>query len=713
MIFDGQSISVSLIDSDAGPIAELKFDNKAGSVNKFDQATIDEMAAAAAAIGANESVKGLLVTSGKPFFIVGADITEFGSQFARGDDYVIQWMAESNLAFTAIEDLDIPSVTAINGLALGGGLEICLCTDFRVMADTASIGVPEVTLGLIPGYGGTVRLARLMGAAKAIEWVATGKPRKAQAAIADGAVDAVVPADDLYEAATAQLVDAINGDADWRAARAVKMSAATDVENLDAAVAQTMAASGPYPAAGVAAQSIKDGIALSRDEALKVEHLAFTNLAMTDVSDALIGLFLNDQVLKKLGKGYAKQASPVKLVAGLGAGIMGGGIAYQSSVTGTPIVMKDIADAALDLGMSEATKLLNKQVSRGRMDEVTKEAVLSSIQPTLDYSDFADVDLVIEAVVENPKIKQMVLAETEKNVKPTAILTSNTSSISITHLAEALARPENFCGMHFFNPVHAMLLVEVIVGEKTSPETIATAVAQATKMRKIPIVVKDCPGFLVNRILFPYFFGFFGLLNDGADFRKIDKVMQMFGWPMGPAYLNDVVGIDTSHHILDVLSEGYPDRMAMTGRTALQTLYDAKRFGQKNSKGFYVYEADEKGKPAKIYNEEIEALLDETRSGTQDFDEQTIIERMMIPMIIETARCVEEGIVGSVNEADMGLVLGIGFPRFRGGALKYADSLGLEKLVAICDEKYTGLGKLYKPTPRMRELAASGGKFYS
>lgn len=713
MIFDGQCISVALVESAAGPIAELKFDNKTSSVNKFDQATIDEMLAAAKAIKTNDSVKGLLVTSGKPFFIVGADITEFGAQFAKGKDYVLQWMADSNLSFTAIEDIGIPSVTAINGLALGGGLEICLCTDFRVMADTASIGVPETSLGLIPGYGGTVRLARLMGATKAIEWVATGKPRKAHAAIADGAVDAVVPADDLYEAAMAQLVDAIKGESDWRAAREVKMTAAADVENLDAVVNQTIAASGPYPAAGVGAQAIKGGVALGRDAALKLEHAAFASLAMGDVSDALIGLFLNDQVLKKLGKGYAKQASPVKQVAGLGAGIMGGGIAYQTAVTGTPIVMKDIADAALDLGMSEATKLLNKAVSRGRMDEATKDAVLASIKPTLEYSDFADVDLVIEAVVENPKIKQAVLAETEKNVKPGTVLTSNTSSISITHLAEALERPEDFCGMHFFNPVHAMLLVEVIVGEKTSPETIATAVAQASKMRKMPIVVKDCPGFLVNRILFPYFFGFFGLLNDGADFRKIDKVMQMFGWPMGPAYLNDVVGIDTSHHILDVLAEGYPDRMAMTTRSALQTLYEANRFGQKNGKGFYVYEADEKGKPAKIYNEEIEALLDETRDGTQDFDEQTIIERMMIPMIIETARCVEEGIVGTVNEADMGLILGIGFPRFRGGALKYAESIGLDNLVAVCDEKYAGLGKLYQPTPCMRELAATGGKFYS
>lgn len=253
-----------------------------------------------------------------------------------------------------------------------------------------------------------------------------------------------------------------------------------------------------------------------------------------------------------------KGAVDFKQAAVLGAGIMGGGIAFQSASKGTPIIMKDIADKALDLGMSEANKLLSKQVERKKLTPEKAGAILSTIRPTLNYGDFGNVDIVIEAVVENPKIKKAVLAETETKVKPGTIIASNTSSISIDELATAMQHPENFLGMHFFNPVHKMPLVEVIYAEKTSKEAIATTVALATKMGKTAIVVKNCPGFLVNRILFPYFGGWEHLINAGADFVKVDKVMEAFGWPMGPAYLEDVVGIDTSHHIGPVLAEVIP-----------------------------------------------------------------------------------------------------------------------------------------------------------
>jgi 3-hydroxyacyl-CoA dehydrogenase/enoyl-CoA hydratase/3-hydroxybutyryl-CoA epimerase/enoyl-CoA isomerase len=331
--------------------------------------------------------------------------------------------------------------------------------------------------------------------------------------------------------------------------------------------------------------------------------------------------------------------------------------------------------------------------------------------PTLTYGDFGGVDVVVEAVVENEKIKKSVLAEVEKNTRPETILASNTSTISITSLATALEKPENFCGMHFFNPVHRMPLVEVIRGEKSSEKAIATTVAYALKMGKTPIVVNDCPGFLVNRILFPYFGGFTRLVNDGVDFARIDKVMEKFGWPMGPAYLLDVVGIDTASHASKVMAEGFPDRMKDDGQTAIDLMYNNKWFGQKNSKGFYEYELDRRGRPKKKLNTEIYNTLKTLCENPIEITDEQIIERMMLPMIFESSRCLEDKIVQSPIEVDMGLLLGLGFPPFRTGALKYADDIGAKNLVAMA-KKYESLGNLYKPTEQIVEMSKSGKTFY-
>ncbi len=715
MIYSGSSIQCELLEDG---IVELKFDNQNESVNKFDKATVEDLKAAGEAIAATAEAKGLLVTSGKSVFIVGADITEFGAIFTKSEEEIAAWCFEANKVFNAIEDLNMPSVTAINGTALGGGFEMCMSTDYRVMSDKAIVGLPEVKLGIFPGFGGTVRLPRLIGADNAIEWIAGGGNNKPDAALKAGAVDAVVSEDKLRDAAIDLLKRAISGEYDWQARRAqktgpLKLNMVESMMVFETAKGFIAGKAGPnYPAPLTAVKGIQKAAGMKRDDALKVEAAGFAKVAKTTVANALVGLFLNDQLLKKKGKAHAKIAREVKQAAVLGAGIMGGGIAYQSASKGTPIIMKDIADAALDLGMGEATKLLSGQVKRGKLDAAGMGKVLSAIRPTLNYGDFKEVDVVVEAVVENPKIKKAVLAEVEDVCREDAIIASNTSSISIETLAEDLKRPENFLGMHFFNPVHRMPLVEVIYGEKTSKEAIATIVNYASNMGKTPIVVKNCPGFLVNRILFPYFGGNLALLRDGADFAKVDKVMEKFGWPMGPAYLQDVVGMDTSHHVGDVLAEGYPDRMGKDFRSALDVMYEANRFGQKNGKGFYKYEADKKGKPQKIRDEDAYKLVAEVQpNGQKDFSDEEIIERHMLPMIIETARCLEEGIVETAQEADMGLIMGIGFPPFRGGALKYADTIGLANLVEMA-KKYESLGKLYEPTDRMKEMAANGETYY-
>lgn len=373
--------------------------------------------------------------------------------------------------------------------------------------------------------------------------------------------------------------------------------------------------------------------------------------------------------------------------------------------------MKDIQTKQLDLGMNEAGKLLSKEVERGKSTPAKMAQTLSHIRPTLNYGDFGEVDIVIEAVVENPTIKEAVLSEVEGLVKQDAILASNTSTISITRLAHALKRPENFVGMHFFNPVHRMPLVEVIRGEKTSDTAIATTVALAQKMGKTPIVVNDCPGFLVNRVLFPYFGAFDLLVKEGADFVSIDKTMEKFGWPMGPAYLLDVVGMDTGVHAAKVMAEGFPDRMKPDYKGATQLMFEHERLGQKNGVGFYQYETDKRGKPKKIADSTTYELLNLVQTDHQEFDEQEIIDRMMIAFCNETVRCLEDDIVASPAEADMAMIMGVGFPPFRGGPCRYIDQIGVANYVALCD-KYAHLGKAYEAPAKLRDMAQNGETFY-
>jgi 3-hydroxyacyl-CoA dehydrogenase/enoyl-CoA hydratase/3-hydroxybutyryl-CoA epimerase/enoyl-CoA isomerase len=340
-------------------------------------------------------------------------------------------------------------------------------------------------------------------------------------------------------------------------------------------------------------------------------------------------------------------------------------------------------------------------------------STLNAITPTLEYSAIKNADLVIEAVVENPKIKGQVLAETEKSVSEHAVICSNTSTISIQLLAKSLDKPERFCGMHFFNPVHKMPLVEIIRGPHTSDSTIATVVAATLKMGKTPIVVNDCPGFLVNRVLFPYFNGFGLLIADGADFAQVDKVMEKgFGWPMGPAYLLDVVGMDTAEHASGVMAVGIPERFSKSEHDVVTTLYKADRYGQKNSKGFYDYSSDKRGRPVKTPSQEAYQLISEVAKNASEFTEQEVIARLMIPMANEAIRCLEEGIVASAAEADMALVYGLGFPPFKGGIFRYIEQMGLAKFVELADQ-YSHLGPIYQVSDGVREMAQSNQSYFA
>lgn len=713
MLYDGNAIQIKVEDK----IAHFIFNIKESSANVIGQLMIDEFPKALEALKKDKNIEGILYRSDKSHFIFGADITEFSSHFKNSEEDLIRWLTQMNDVLNQLEDLELPSVACINGFALGGGFEVCLSADFRLAAKSAKVGLPETKLGIIPGWGGTVRLPRLVGADHAIEWVTSGKQYSSDDALKVGAIDGALEDDHLEAGAIELLKRIINGEIDYKKRReqkksALKLNKIEATMAFETAKAFVMGIAGKnYPAPVRAIEVMSQGMALSRDEAIKLESKAFAQLAHTSAAKNLITVFLGDQYLKKVSKKWTKSASRVEKAAVLGAGIMGGGIAYQSASKGTPIVMKDINEKAIELGLGEANKLLAKQVERKKMDVAKMGKTLGSIRPSLSYGDFKDVNIVVEAVVENVKIKKQVLSEVEQQVSDDAILASNTSTISITELAKDLKRPENFCGMHFFNPVHRMPLVEVIRGEKSSDEAIARTVQYALQMGKTPIVVNDCAGFLVNRVLFPYFNGFNLLISDGVDYQQIDKVMEKFGWPMGPAYLMDVVGIDTGDHAAAIMAEAFPDRMKMQDKTIVELMHEKKRLGQKNGLGFYKYELDRKGKPKKVIDPEVEAIISQVVKKHKQVTDEEIIERMMLPMIFECARCLEEKIVQTPQEVDMGLLLGLGFPPFRAGALKYADDLGLQSVIEKA-KKYEGLGALYHPTEGMKELAQNGKKYY-
>lgn len=718
MVFQGKSIKVTI---DHDKVAHFIF-SAAGSVNKFDADTVNEFKQVteflrqASEIG---DVVAVLVSSDKPAFIVGADITEFLPLFMQPEEDIVSWIKSTTDVFDAFEDLPVPTAAAINGFALGGGCEMILTCDYRIADDTAVIGVPEVKLGIMCGFGGTVRLPRLLGADTAMEWMTTGKNYKAADCLKYGLVDAVVNSEQLIDATKAVLLDAVQGKLNYQQKRAAKLAPLELNQNeammcFSTAQAMVAAKAGKhYPAPHAVVETVMKAAGMARADAMALENSTFAKLAKTQEATAQVGIFLADQAVKAKSKKLAKLAQKqVSQQAVLGAGIMGGGIAYQGAVKGIISVMKDIRQDALELGLNEASSILLKGVERGKLQPKQVAATLNKIIPTLDYSAIKHADLVVEAVVENPAIKAAVLKETESVVAEDAIIASNTSTISIDQLAESLQKPERFCGMHFFNPVHKMPLVEVIRGKHTSEETIATVVATALHMGKVPIVVNDCPGFFVNRVLFPYLAGFSRLVLDGGDITQIDRVMEKeFGWPMGPAYLLDVIGLDTCEHAAQVMADGIPERMARIDNDPVSLLYKQDRLGQKNGKGFYDHGRDKKGRPVKTLSADAIALITPVANETRDWSNDEIIARLMVPMVNEVIRCLEEGIVGSAEEADIALLNGLGFPPFRGGVVRYLQTLGLNRFIEIADG-LSELGPMYQVTSGMRQKAADNSSYF-
>ena len=718
-MFAGETLSVKKIENH---FLELIFDSAVGSVNKLDKQTLDELNQALTQIKQANNVSGLLITSGKPAFIVGADITQFKQMFDASEQTFLDSAAHINSMMSTIEDFPFPTVAAINGYALGGGLEVCLSCDAILLSTSAKIGLPETGLGILPGWGGTVRLPRISDFATALEWITTGRQYAANAALKAGIVDQVVEPEALRQTALDTLKAMSEGKIDYCLGRKRKLSPVdqkADEINTIANMAKAMVmqkTAGHYPAPIKAIELMIQSAALSRDEAIEKEASVFYELSQSAEARALIGLFVGDQFVSRKAKSHAKGLSQplpeIGLAAVVGAGIMGGGIAYQSATRGCPVVMKDIAQSALDLGVNEANKLLSKAVSKGKLDKVKANKILSNIKPTLDDQDLLGAQFIVEAVVEHLPVKHAVLSDLDNRLSKDAIIVSNTSSISINQLAESLNNPQRFCGMHFFNPVHVMPLVEVIRGTHTSDKTIAAVCNHALRLGKKPIVVNDCPGFLVNRVLFAQCFAMELLLRDGVSFQQIDQVMEKWGMPMGPAYLMDVVGLDTIAHCYSVMSEGIPDRFKINETTPTELLLNAGRQGQKNGLGYYSYSPSKGGRPEKINDTTSIELLASAAGSSKEIEPQTIIDRLLLPLAIEMNHCLEEGIVGSAIEADMALIWGVGFPPFRGGICRWMDEQGLDVICKKADN-YSSIGELYQPTQSMRQMASEGKKFYA
>lgn len=695
---------------------ELCFDRSDEAINKLDKTTVRELREAVESIAGDPVLRGLLVTSAKNVFIVGADITEFAALFALSAEGIAADVTQSNQAFLALENLPVPTLSVINGYALGGGLELALSTDFRVQSTAAEIGLPEVKLGLIPGFGGTVRLPRVGGAHTGLHWIVSGRSVRATDALASGVVDAVSEPESLRDTALSMLQQAASGALDWRAARQRKQQPVRTEPQLANQLFQQererleQRGSKHLPAAQMAITLLQDALALDGEQALHLESRAFGQVAKTQAASSLVQAFLNDQALKKTLRQYRADASPISRCAVLGAGIMGGGIAYTNAIKGIDIRVKDVLLPALQTCMGEARRLLDKGISSGRLNTSTAELALARITPQLDYEEFDDVQLVVEAVVEKLEVKREVLQALESVVPGSCVIATNTSSLCLHEMADTLSIPQRLVGLHFFNPVPQMPLVEVVRGQYTDQASLCTAVQYVLALGKTPIVVGDCPGFLVNRVLTPYILGFLELLNEGVDFQRIDQVMEGFGWPMGPAYLNDVVGLDTAVHVFRTIGSAYPPRMSAALSSHLDTLVALGQLGQKSGSGFYHYQRDEDGRVRKTPATDLREKLGITAVAGEISDQQ-IVRRLMLPMLLEAVQCLDEGVVGSAHELDTAMAMGLGFPVHLGGPLKYIDWLGAAEVLGWAEALLPATGSARAPG-RLQRMARENQRFY-
>ncbi len=669
--------------SDDG-ICLLTFDRPESGANIFDAPTMQNLSEHLDAIEKDPSVRGLIVTSAKKsIFIAGADLKTLLKQAQTGE--LRAFIAEGQKVFNRLAALKIPTVAAIHGACAGGGYEITLACDFRIASNdpATKIGLPETTLGLVPAWGGTTRLPRLLGGDVAAEVILKGKLYGAEEALKLGLVDEVTAREQLLDAARKKLGEGKR-----------KASAAKGGMTVTAPKARGNAA--PGRAYSIIQRSGDSSI----EESLAMEVDAISELGATDATQNLIRNFF---LAEKYRKGSSKTApDKVTHAAVIGAGIMGSGIAQWLSSRGVSVILRDVDSGAIDRGLANIEKTYADAVKRSLLSADKagegRARIVASTQPGM----MRDVQIGIEAASEKLEIKKKIFVDLAASTTPKAILATNTSALPIDQLATATGSPERVVGLHFFNPVSRMKLIEVVVGRQTSEEIRERALGFARQIGKLPVLVRDSPGFLVNRVLFPYLLEAAEMFQSGVSVEEIDRALLQWGMPMGPLRLIDEIGVDITVDIADTLEKAFGARDRAP--EILRKMHDAKMLGRKSGGGFYKYEGKEQT-PS-------ETLQEWRQDSGENFAAENITNRLTFLMVNEAARCLEEKVVATPEDADYGMILGTGFPIFRGGPLRYAESYGLKRLVTELDGLHVRAGEKFAPCDLLRQHARNGTTFY-
>lgn len=691
-------------------VVHIVFDRPGEKVNVLTGPMLEHLAQLLDEIGRREDVRGVVFSSGKPGnFIAGMDVEEIAS---FTDPFkAAEGARRGQAVFQKIASLPVPSVAAINGTCLGGGLEMSLACTLRVASDSkaVSIGLPETQIGIIPGFGGTQRLPRLVGLLPSLDLILAGKRLDARRAEKIGLIDRVVPDALLLR----ESVKLLLGHASFRRRRRrpawhlvierVGPARRFLLEQARKKTAAKVSREG-YPAPFRALEAVDAAFSMELPQGLDVEARIVGELVPTPTSKNLIWLFKSHGALKK-SENVALQPRKVRRAAVLGAGIMGGGIAQLLADKDLPVRLKDIRYEAVLTALQTASKVWNDRVKRRRMTPREAARKVAFIAPTLDTTGFSRVDVVLEAVVENLEVKQKVLAEIEARIGERTVFASNTSTLPISDIAAHARRPERVVGMHFFNPVHRMPLVEVIAGQRTSPEAVATVQALAVELGKVPVVVRDSPGFLVNRILMLYLNEAMRLLAEGVPIEAADRAMVAFGMPMGPFTLLDEIGLDTANHAGGVLEAAFGKRIGGGGQLLAQVVQGG-RLGAKNGRGFYRYKDRRRAGP------DPEVVRMAGAPGPRDLPVETLQERMVLAMVNEAAVCLEDAVVREPRDLDLAMVMGTGFPPFRGGLLRYADAVGIpvvtDRLARLADAQ----GERFRPAQLLRDMVREERRFH-
>ena len=709
------------IDVDADGIALITFDVPGRSMNTLTSGVMKEIPEWVERIKTDDAIKGAVLTSGKASgFCAGADLGDMaGGMLAGGslqDAYDAGW--KLNGALRALETCGKPVAAAINGLALGGGLELTLACHYRVVGDDNRIqlGLPEIKVGLFPGGGGTQRLTRLIGVQAAMTAMSAGSSWRPNDAKGAGVVHEVVAKGSEVDAAKAWIKGGGKAFQPWDD-KSFKLPGGgpyhpAGIQNFLVGNAMLRKQSyGNYPAVLNLMKAVYEGAQVPMDAALRIETRYFIKTLMTPQAQAMIrSLFLRKQ---ELDKGAVRPAgvpkSDPKKVTVIGAGMMGAGIAYVQALAGIETILIDRDQEAADKGKAHVADLLKKRLSRGQITQDKYDALLGSVTATTDYDLIKGSDLVIEAVFENREIKADVTKRAEAQLAPGAVFGSNTSTLPITGLAEASVRPEDFIGIHFFSPVDKMMLVEIILGEKTGEAAIAKSLDYVMKIKKTPIVVNDGRGFYTSRCFGTYVAEGLAMLEEGYAPALIDNIGRMTGMPRGPLEMHDDVALDLSVKIAKQTREDLGDAYEpLPGWKIVQTMVeDLGRYGRKNGKGFYDYET----KPKKLWSGLSELAPVKIDDSTPELVEDQK-RRLLYRQAVEVARCWEEGVIDDPREADVGAILAWGFAPWTGGPITMIDQTGLKEFVAQADDYAARYGDRFKVPQLLRDMAAKGETFY-